>query len=373
MKNHVVFTVACAAPIGAILFVSACAYGGNNAAFIVQSVPPTMEAGTRRQVQIVMKNTGTTVWTENGGVGSFRLGSQNPGNNTVWGWENRVKLARGESVRPKGIKTFTFEIVAPVTPGRYNFQWQMVHEGVSHWFGARTPNVAIAVTEATVSFGFDSTRVHTTRVRGANLHQGIGGIYLIGSADGSDAQGRSVGSIGGSNGYMKSDNPSLVPPPPFRLTWTRVSENKLGFKAEVGPAPIRFATMSMPFDFDQHMVDSFAFNGKSYRLQCTTSDGTKKGSGGRYDTAIPPKCEIRNVQGQLLGLVGAAMTGQPTTWGEVSGRFGKVRVTVTRAQRYLQMIFHNHFGTHNLELSFGALATGESAMVEGIIEVTPKP
>jgi hypothetical protein len=67
------------------------------------------------------------------------------------------------------------------------------------------------------------------------------------------------------------------------------------------------------------------------------------------------------------------MTKQPTTWGEVSGGFGKVRVTITRSSHYRQMIFHNHFGTHNLELSFGAMARGESAMVEGTIQVTPKP
>jgi hypothetical protein len=249
----------------------------------------------------------------------------------------------------------------------------MVHEGVSHWFGSKSANVSVNVTEGPVSFGFDATRVHTTKVRGANLHQGIGGIYLIGSADGSDAQGLSVSSVGGSNGYMKSDYPTKVLPPPYKLTWTRVSSTTLGFKAEVGPVPMAFATMSMPFDFDQHMVESFAFDGSTYRLHCSASDGPKKGSGGLYDSVIPPKCEIRNVQGQLLGLVGAAQTDRPTRWGEVSGGFGKVRVTINRSNHYRQMVFHNHFGTHNLELSFGAMKKGEKALVEGTIEVTPKP
>jgi Ig-like domain from next to BRCA1 gene len=359
--------------IGSMLFATATALAGNNSAFVSQSVPSTMEAGRSYRVSMTFKNTGDTIWKETGGVGSYRLGARNPDNNTIWRANNRVNLAMGAKVRPGSAKTFSFDVVAPAQAGRYNLQWGMVHEGVGHWFGSKSANVSVNVTEGPVSFGFDSTRVHTTRVRGSNLHQGIGGIYLIGSADGSDAQGRSVISVGGSNGYMKSDNPATIPPPPYKLTWTRVSGNILKFKAEVGPVPINFATMSMPFDFDQHMVDSFAFNGTSYRLQCTTSDGTKRGSGERYDTAIPPKCEIRNTENQLLGLVGAAQTGRPTTWGEVSGSFGKVLVTVKHSSHYRQMVFHNHFGTHNLELSFGSMAKGETAMVEGTIEVTTKP
>lgn len=359
--------------LGLMLCSTMMALAGNNAAFVSQSIPSTMEAGRSYRVVMTFKNTGDTIWKETGGVGSYRLGARNPDNNTLWRPDNRVRLSSGEKIRPGASKTFAFDVVAPSQPGRYSLQWSMVHEGVSHWFGSKSPNVSVNVTEGPVSFAFDSTRVHTTKVRGANLHQGIGGIYLIGSADGSDAQGLSVCSIGGSNGFMKSDNQAKVPPPPFKLTWTRVSGNILGFKAEVGPVPIGFATMSMPFDFDQRMVDSFAFEGTSYRLHCTSSDGPKRGSGGQYDTLIPPKCQIRDVQGHLLGLVGAAQTDRATRWGEVSGGFGKVRVTVKRSSHYRQMIFHNHFGTHNLELSFGGMAKGETAMVEGTIEVVPSP
>jgi hypothetical protein len=224
-----------------------------------------------------------------------------------------------------------------------------------------------------VSFGYDATRVHTLTIRGANALRGTGGIYIIGSADGSDAQGKSVVSIGGSNGYMKSDNPAQIPPPPYRLSFTRLAPNKLRFRAAVGPVPTNFATMSVPFDFDQSMVNAFAFDGTTYRLHCTTSDGRKNGSGGRYDTLIPPKCEIRDINGRLLGLVGAALTDRATSWGQVSGGFGKIRVTVTGSSHYRSLVFHNHFGTHNLEFSFGRMAKGESAFVEGEIEVTPNP
>lgn len=346
---------------------------GNNAAFTSQSVPTRMEAGGTYRVELTFANTGNTTWTETGGIGSFRLGSQNPPNNTIWGPNNRATLAPGEQIRPRTSKTFTFTVTAPPTPGNYSFQWQMVHEGVSHWFGARSPRQTITVVEAATGFSFDSTRVTSLRIRGRNLLEGTGGIYLIGSADGSDAQGRSVCSIGGANGLMHTDNPTLAPAPPFRLTFTRLAPDRLGFRAEIGPVPAAFATLSMPFDFNLGAIDTFTFNGTSYRLQCTARDGSRKGSGGRYDTLIPPRCEIRNQQGTLLGIVGVALTDRPTSWGEVTGPYGSVRVTITRSVHYRSMAFYNHFGTHNLELSFGSLRKGETGLLEGEIRVTPRP
>ena len=54
-------------------------------------------------------------------------------------------MAAGETIAPEGqSKTFTFNVVAPRVPGTYNFQWQMVQDGVA-WFGDKTPNVAVTV------------------------------------------------------------------------------------------------------------------------------------------------------------------------------------------------------------------------------------
>ncbi|MDD4988722.1 MAG: hypothetical protein PHS68_07505, partial [Candidatus Izemoplasmatales bacterium] len=36
------------------------------------------------------------------------------------------------------------DVKAPATPGTYNFQWQMVQDGVE-WLGDKTPNVVVAV------------------------------------------------------------------------------------------------------------------------------------------------------------------------------------------------------------------------------------
>ncbi len=114
----------------------------NNAAFISQQVPTHMFANGEG-VQVTMKNTGTTTWTA-GGNNPYRLGSQNPQDNTIWGL-SRVDVPT--AVPPGGQVTFSFHIDAP--PGVYiyqvyNFQWRMVQEGIA-WFGDYAPNVPITV------------------------------------------------------------------------------------------------------------------------------------------------------------------------------------------------------------------------------------
>jgi|GEM_PF-2027366 len=114
----------------------------NNAAFVSQpAIPSTMTAGQTYSVSVTMKNTGTSIWTA---ADKYRLGSQNPQDNSTWGL-SRVNLDPGESIAPGQQKTFTFSIKAPATNGTYNFQWQMLKENVE-WFGDKTANVAVAVT-----------------------------------------------------------------------------------------------------------------------------------------------------------------------------------------------------------------------------------
>jgi len=112
----------------------------DNAQFVSQSVPATLQPGQQATVSITMKNTGATTWTAD----TYKLGSQNSQDNTLWTGSSRVYLATGETIAPGQQKTFSFAITAPSIPASYNFQWQMVHEGVA-WFGDITPNVAITV------------------------------------------------------------------------------------------------------------------------------------------------------------------------------------------------------------------------------------
>src|SRR5262245_39732543 len=85
-----------------------------------------------------MMNNGTTTWTS---ADSYHLGSYNPYDN--WTWQrNRVALDAGESIAPVAQKQFTFSVTALSTPGVYNFQWEMVQDGVE-WFGVPSPNVVV--------------------------------------------------------------------------------------------------------------------------------------------------------------------------------------------------------------------------------------
>jgi RHS repeat-associated protein len=113
--------------------------GTNNAAFVSQTVPTSMTPGQSYAVSVTLQNTGNTTWSSGN---YFKLGTQNPQDNTTWTGLTRVALPY--SVAPGQNVTFSFNVTAPSTDGMYNFQWRMVQDLVE-WFGAQTPNVAIAV------------------------------------------------------------------------------------------------------------------------------------------------------------------------------------------------------------------------------------
>ena len=114
----------------------------NNAAFVSQTAVPTIVApGETFSVAITMNNNGDTAW---GGLEYYRLGTQNPGDNTIWTGSTRVEITAGTVIQPGGNHTFVVNATAPATPGIYNFQYRMVLEGVE-WFGTETTNVSIRV------------------------------------------------------------------------------------------------------------------------------------------------------------------------------------------------------------------------------------
>src|SRR5438552_180836 len=115
----------------------------DNAQFISQTPPPsTMRPGQTAAVSVTLKNVGTTTWLPaSTDPNPFRLGSQNPQDNTNWGF-SRVDLT--SSVPPGSQYTFSFTVTAPSTVGSYNFQWEMVQDGVS-WFGDASPWVQVSV------------------------------------------------------------------------------------------------------------------------------------------------------------------------------------------------------------------------------------
>lgn len=118
------------------------------ALFLSQSVPVSMVVGQPYSVSVQMKNTGSATWTSGT---NYLLGSQNPANNGTWGIA-RVGLAG--AVANGQAATFSFTATAPSTPGTYNFQWQMLQEGVA-WFGTSSPNQAITVHASTIYGNID--------------------------------------------------------------------------------------------------------------------------------------------------------------------------------------------------------------------------
>ncbi len=132
---------------GIVAFSIAASAPPNAAQFISQSVPSSMVTGQVYPVSVTMKNTGTNTWTS---AAAYSLGSQNPISNSTWG-ANRFALPA--SVAPGATATISINVTAP-TPGSYNFQSQMVQDGVA-WFGDYSTNVVVAVAKQnqTISFG----------------------------------------------------------------------------------------------------------------------------------------------------------------------------------------------------------------------------
>ena len=78
-----------------------------------------------------MKNIGTKTWVP-GGPTPYRLGSQNPRDNTTWGLR---RVALPHEVAPGSEVSFDFTVTAPSASGVVDFQWGMLQETVIKWFG----------------------------------------------------------------------------------------------------------------------------------------------------------------------------------------------------------------------------------------------
>jgi photosystem II stability/assembly factor-like uncharacterized protein len=146
-----VITTDLATPAGTIVLisaeyngVSASAYLGINAyddgKWMSQIVPTQVRAGQTFSVTLVFENRGGSVWTLSRG---YKLQSQDPTNNVVWGLST-VALSASDAILPGQQKTFTFNVTAPAAPGKYSFQWQMLHEGFAK-FGSKNKKTTINV------------------------------------------------------------------------------------------------------------------------------------------------------------------------------------------------------------------------------------
>src|SRR5207248_9706071 len=101
-----------------------------------------MISGQSYGASVTMRNTGGITWTS-GGANPVRLGSQNPQDNTTWGFSRREVPG---PVAPGGTVTFVFNVTAPAA-GTYHFRWRMLQEFVA-WFGDFTTDFVVTVNPA---------------------------------------------------------------------------------------------------------------------------------------------------------------------------------------------------------------------------------
>ncbi len=109
----------------------------NNSQFISQNGPQSVSPGQTFNITVTFKNTGNTSWS---GSSLYRLGTQNPQDNTIWGVGTRVALPN--DVAPGEEVTFSINLTAPEYGNA--IQWQMVQDGVE-WFGELSDIYPIAI------------------------------------------------------------------------------------------------------------------------------------------------------------------------------------------------------------------------------------
>lgn len=121
----------------------------DDAVFINTNVPLTVTAGSRNKITLDIANAGENTWTK---ANNYRLGateyndfiftefddgySTSPTNQRIFMGDVDYTLIGKK-------KTFSFDIVAPGTPGTYTFEVRMIRDGVG-WFG-QTKTVVIDV------------------------------------------------------------------------------------------------------------------------------------------------------------------------------------------------------------------------------------
>ncbi|MEE5092555.1 hypothetical protein V2H26_21710 [Xanthomonas euvesicatoria] len=152
----------------------------DDAKYIGGSVPTTMVVGQSYAASVTFQNTGWKTWTAQE---LYRLGSQNPTDNSTWG-TGRVGLP--SSVMSGASTTFNFTVRAPLTAGSTAFQWRMVRDGVA-WFGGLGYPIYVNVLPSVIKGGIDG--INNTVIAGwacsTNLSQSVDVHMYLGGAAGS--------------------------------------------------------------------------------------------------------------------------------------------------------------------------------------------
>ena len=95
-----------------------------------------MIAGQTYYVSVSMRNTGRTQWDPN----SYALNVY-PDGTPTW---STIAIPMPAPVNPGNAVTFTFNVIAPQSPGTYDFRWQLRRAGFG-FFGDVTQDLSVTV------------------------------------------------------------------------------------------------------------------------------------------------------------------------------------------------------------------------------------
>ena|GEM_PF-2875790 len=129
---------------------------------VSNTFPTTMLPGQKYNVQIVVKNTGSETWTAAKNYKLAPVGYSDPFH------KYKLVLSPSDNIQPGQTKTFTYSMIAPVTPGTYTSDWQMYVEGTV-WFGQSIVK-QIIVENSTKSASIVSDNFPTTLLPGQSYH-----------------------------------------------------------------------------------------------------------------------------------------------------------------------------------------------------------
>ena len=110
----------------------------DNASYLSQSTPGIMIPGQSYGVSVTMKNTGQSIWKQ----GSYSLKLVNTSEFLARTW-SVYSIDVNSTVSPGNEIVFNFTMIAPVTEGGYNVQWQMANGSV--FFGEPSMNAPVRV------------------------------------------------------------------------------------------------------------------------------------------------------------------------------------------------------------------------------------
>ncbi len=98
--------------------------------WVDDSIPRIMQAGQTYSVSVTVRNDGWDTWSE---AGLYRLGDGFVASGAAANNSNRKYISGGASIASGQQVTFSYNLTAPLTPGNYDYCYDMVRDGVT-WF-----------------------------------------------------------------------------------------------------------------------------------------------------------------------------------------------------------------------------------------------